>query len=375
MTQPVYEIAKWNSVFVRAESRKLQNLNWVSVPVNFSSNGYQQMLDEFGDEAPAIYGAWIALVSFASSCPVRGVLASSRGKALPISHVARVTGFPASLFDRLFAWASGADVSWLVPVADPVRVAQNGEKHEDSSVSGETPDDLPELRGIVGGSSGESPDAPPTRQGNPPTTRQDITQPDITAAAASAAAGASPLAAAAAAAAVDVLVSVSDPAAIADPPQAPDLPAAPAPQPTPEHPAAVASGVDPFFGGLDLDAVRTVARRLATAAPTLPRDVVWRACAIGQVIDPELIPDVIRRLGKREIGKPESYLEKLLREECERLGHDYRQVKKRSPPTPPPTGRGDTAKAEPARPDPLPKPAFRRPPTPQRNVRVLDPTP
>lgn len=349
MTQPVYEVAKWKTVFETAESRRLKNLNWVSVPVDFSSFGYQQMLDEFGDDAPAIYGAWIALVAFSASCPVRGVLASSRGQALPISHLARVTGFPGKIFERLIAWASGADVAWLVLVADPVRVANDTAKNEENdtpSNSQESPSDRPAI--------------PRERPADPQATRQDLTRPDKTlpaAAASAATAGASPLAAAAAADG-DVLVLAADPVADPPPAAAPDLPA----------------GVDPFFAGLDFEAVRSVARRLATAAPTLPRDVVWRACAIGQVIDPDLIPDVIRRLGKREIGKPESYLEKLLREECERLGHDYRQVKKRSPPTPPPTGRGDTAKAEPARPDPLPKPAFRRPPTPQRNVRVLDPT-
>lgn len=361
MTQPVYEIAKWKTVFETAESRKLKNLNWVSVPVNFSSTGYQQMLDEFGDDAPAVYGAWIALVSFAASCPIRGILASSRGKPLPISHVSRVTGFPAAVFERLFVWASGADVAWLVAVADPVRVAQTSEKHDDLSVSGESPDDLPE------------------RRENPPATRQDLTRPDQTrpAAAASAAADA-PEAAAAAAAAGDVvgfgpgwidrqMAPVGKPASIAEPATAPD--------PKPDLPA----GVDPFFADLDLVAVRSVASRLRTAAPTLPRDVVWRSAAIGQVIDPELIPDVIRRLGKREIGKPESYLEKLLREECERLGHDYRQLKKRSPPTPPAEASGpkpsrsDTARSEPAHSEPIPKPAFRRPPAPQRNVRVLEP--
>jgi hypothetical protein len=147
----------------------------------------------------------------------------------------------------------------------------------------------------------------------------------------------------------------------------------------------VTAGVDPFFAGLDLAAVRSVAVRLRTAAPTLPRDVVWRSAAIGQVIDPELIPGVIARLAKREIGKPESYLEKTLREECERLGHDYRQLKKRSPPTPPPepprgdparpdSARADSVRTDPAKADPIPKPAFRRPPRPERGVRVLDPS-
>lgn len=321
MSGTVYEIAKWKTVFETAESRKLKNLNWVSVPVSFSSSGYQQMLDEFEGDAPAIYGAWIALVAFAASCPSRGVLANSRGKSLPISHIARVTGFQSEIFERLIAWASGADVAWLTVVADPVRMAENTEKHDDSSVSGESPDDLPEPRE------------------NPPSTRQDKTRPnqtrqDPTAAAASAAAGA-------AAAAV------------------------------------AAEEVDDFFAGVDLAAVRSVAARLRSAAPTLHRDVVWRSAAIGQVIDPELIPDVIRRLAAREIGKPESYLEKLLREECDRLGQDYRRIKKRAPPTPPPAAKAPDAgdgggSGGPPASDPVPTAAFKRPPRPERSVRVLD---
>jgi len=362
---PVYEVAKWKTVFETAEARRLKSLNWVSVPVDFSSFGYQQMLDEFGDDAPAIYGAWIALVAFSASCPVRGVLASSRGQALPISHLARVTGFPAQIFERLIAWASSEEVGWLLVVADPVRVAENTAKQGDS----ETPSESP-------ATPSDRPANPLQRPANPLPTEQDITRPDITkpAAAASAAAGAR-MAAAAAADGVGLgpgsSPTAQDPAPEPPPPKpSPPTVQAPAPQP------AVPPGVDPFFAGLDLAAVRSVAGRLRTAAPTLPRDVVWRSAAIGQVIDPELIPGVIARLAKREIGKPESYLEKTLRDECERLGHDYRRVKRSAPPTPPPEPhRSEPARTDQAKAEPIPKPAFRRPPRPERNVRVLEPVP
>lgn len=338
---PVYEIAKWKTVFETAESRKLKTLNWVSVPVNFSSSGYQQMLDHFGDDAPAIYGAWIALVGFAASCPVRGCLANSRGKSLPISHIARVTGFPSEIFARLIAWASDPDVSWLTPISGPIPTAENIENTVENIISGESPDDLP------------------TRRENPPSTRQDRTLPDKTrpAAAASAAAGAEPLAAAAAA---DCGVSAGGSAV--------------------DDRSDQAEAVDPFFDGLDLASVRTTASRLRIAAPTLDRDVVWRFAAIGHVIDPELIPEVIRRLKAREIGKPEPYLEKMLRDECERLGHDYRRLKKRSPPTPPTpstpsasNGHAATSSSPHGSPpgDPIPTPAFRRPPKPDRPIRAL----
>ena len=62
-TGTVYRIAKWTETFERAESRKLKQLTWIAMPVGFSSTGYQAMLEDFDAErAPAIYGAWCALV-------------------------------------------------------------------------------------------------------------------------------------------------------------------------------------------------------------------------------------------------------------------------------------------------------------------------
>jgi hypothetical protein len=115
--EQIWRIAKWASTFENSASRKLKALHWVSMPVNFASNGYQCLLDEFGDDAPAIYGAWCALVSVAAQCNRRGVLASDSGKPLRLNHVARTTGFPESVFRRLFDWASSDSVKWLIPAS------------------------------------------------------------------------------------------------------------------------------------------------------------------------------------------------------------------------------------------------------------------
>jgi len=161
----VYRIAKWQEVFERAESRKLKLLTWISMPVSFTSHGYQTLLDEFEEEAAAIYGAWCALCAVAASCPIRGVLSNSKGRPLKVSHIARRTGFQSTVFEKLIAWASSPGVEWL-EVIDANEVERLLVENTDFP--------------SVFGTSGESPDEPPTHQGNPPTTRHDKTRPDIT---------------------------------------------------------------------------------------------------------------------------------------------------------------------------------------------------
>ncbi len=63
----VYRISKWNEVFERAESRRLQKLNWVAMPVGFTSAGYQAMLDTFSERAPGYLWCWCALVAVAAT--------------------------------------------------------------------------------------------------------------------------------------------------------------------------------------------------------------------------------------------------------------------------------------------------------------------
>lgn len=110
---PIYRIAKWKETFEKSDARRLKSLPWISVPTDLGSNGYMAMVEEFDDEAPAIYGAWIALCAFAAGCDERGVLATSKGDAIPLARVAKRTGFPVSVFDKLIAWASNAEVAWI----------------------------------------------------------------------------------------------------------------------------------------------------------------------------------------------------------------------------------------------------------------------
>jgi hypothetical protein len=150
MEDQVWAIAKWEEVYEKADCRKLKTLSWVSMPTGFTSHGYSLMLEEFGDDAAAIYGAWCALVKVAATCNRRGILATTSGKPIRLSHVARLTGFPQIFFERLFKWASGDDVKWLVPTTCD----------ESGRISGDAGRSLPTISGNAGRFSGESPGMP-----------------------------------------------------------------------------------------------------------------------------------------------------------------------------------------------------------------------
>lgn len=252
----VYRIAKWESVFERAESRKLKQLNWVAMPIGFTSTGYQSMLDEFGDDASSIYGAWCALTAIAASCAVRGVLGNSRGNPLKISHIARMTGFQSAVFEKLYAWAASEEVGWLeaVPEAELARLySENSENPKENNESGEVPDD------------------PPTRQENSPDTQQNITEHNIT-----------------------------------------------------RHnlSAAAYAAAEESFRSLDPDAVTRIANRLLKAAKMLPKDFIWQACCVGEVLSEGMISEIVTKISNGGIKKPKSYIETALRKEAERIHLD-----------------------------------------------------
>jgi hypothetical protein len=161
----VYRIAKWREVFEKSESRKLKVPSWVSLPIAFGSSGYHSLLDEFGDDAAAIYGCWCSLLLVSAGCNVRGMLADSRGNPLRITWIARTTGFPVTLFERLVAWAASDEIGWLERLeAEDVQAAIA----ENQVISTET------------SSLGESPTHPPEVWGKSRATRQDKTGQDKT---------------------------------------------------------------------------------------------------------------------------------------------------------------------------------------------------
>ena len=138
MDQPVYQIAKWRETFETADSRRHRSLHWVSWPIEPESNGYQSLVDQRPDDAPAIYGAWAALITIAARCPKRGVLATSRGEPLTPERCARMAYMPAEPFRKLFDWASSESVRWL-EVAPEDDEPTEGQPASDQSANNKQP--------------------------------------------------------------------------------------------------------------------------------------------------------------------------------------------------------------------------------------------
>lgn len=113
---PVWRIAKWTETFETSDSRNYKSLPWVSTPTTLCSNGYQSMVEHFGVDAPAAYGAWNALVAVASKCPTRGTLATSKGVPYSLERIIREAYMHPDclpVFKRLVEWASSEDVGWI----------------------------------------------------------------------------------------------------------------------------------------------------------------------------------------------------------------------------------------------------------------------
>lgn len=111
-------VAKWTDTFEIAESRRHRALRWVSIPLGIQSNGYALMIEEFGEEAPAIYGAWIILVQIAASCSVRGLLCTSKGVGYTASRLSLLSHFPSTVFEKLIQWCLHEEVGWLEIVSE-----------------------------------------------------------------------------------------------------------------------------------------------------------------------------------------------------------------------------------------------------------------
>lgn len=165
----IYAISRWQEVFEKSDARKAKSLTWISCPVSFNSTGYQSLLEEFdGMTAAALYGAWLALCQVAATSPIRGQLSGQKGEPYTAGRIARLSGLPAELFEKLLPWC--IKVGWLVAVPSA----------EHAVVSDRIPD-------AVKTSSGDSPDGIRTTSGESPddfrkipTTGQDRTGQDRT---------------------------------------------------------------------------------------------------------------------------------------------------------------------------------------------------
>ena len=134
--RPIYRVARWREVFETADSRRHKSLSWVSVPIGFQTSGYQLLVEEFGDDASSIYGAWIAIVLVAATCPVRGMLCGDNGVGYTAGRLQFITHLSSTVFERLIRWATSDDVRWLdtVPADEAKRLIAQSIKERSETI-------------------------------------------------------------------------------------------------------------------------------------------------------------------------------------------------------------------------------------------------
>jgi hypothetical protein len=110
----LYRIKGWDKHYEKSQTRKVENAQWVPIPVSHDGKRFRRLMAM--RDGPAIYGAWVLILQIAAKCPERGVLKDDDGP-LTAEDMAIQTGCPQSAFERAIEVLSSQRVGWIL-VAD-----------------------------------------------------------------------------------------------------------------------------------------------------------------------------------------------------------------------------------------------------------------
>lgn len=276
----VLRISKWNETFATAESRRLKSLPWVALPTSFQSHGLHDMIDTFGDDAPAIYGCWCALVKLAANCHVRGVLATSRGVPFSLARIARLTYFPATMYERLIEWATQNEIGWI-EVVESSEIDWNS--YADTGSDSVSDTDSDSENPMKTGTQQSPSDHPAKAQQRPSKSLGYITEQNIT-----------------------------------------------------EHNTTTSLGVD--VDAVDPSLVVPLANRLRKVCPpSTDRRLVWQIAWLSLCVDDGLVDELVAKLGTKGHGIQNiaAYIQGAARKACESAGCDWKRIRWEIPDPPP----------------------------------------
>ncbi len=125
-----------------------------------------------------MFGAWCALLLIVAQQPNRGLLSSNQQTPFSWGMVARATGFPAKLFERLAEWASRDEVGLLVPYEPDNDQIDEERIEENTAINGEFQDDQQSDNNQA--TDDQQPISGRSTNDQPTVVLPDITGPDIT---------------------------------------------------------------------------------------------------------------------------------------------------------------------------------------------------
>lgn len=126
----LYSITGWTKHFEKSQSRRVDNVQWVPLPVKHDGLGYRRVMAM--KDGMEIYAAWVLIVQVAAKCEKRGVLANDHGKPLTAADIALKTGGKADAISKALQVLSSEDVGWLVAQTQHDTNAVDDVGHEDA---------------------------------------------------------------------------------------------------------------------------------------------------------------------------------------------------------------------------------------------------
>ena len=106
-----FQVKDWDIKFEIAQSRKLKHMQWVAIPNNHRGGGYMALSEH--PKAAELFAAFILIVEVASTMKTRGLLVSNSGRPLTAKNLAKITYFPASIFELAFKELVKPEIDWL----------------------------------------------------------------------------------------------------------------------------------------------------------------------------------------------------------------------------------------------------------------------
>ena len=108
----LYSIRDWNEHFEVSQTRKVENVRWVPVPVRHDGLRFRRLM-----AMPAgleVFGAWVLILQVAGKCKVRGTLATDSGEPLTASDLAAMTGTTEKQMKQALQVLTSSPIKWVL---------------------------------------------------------------------------------------------------------------------------------------------------------------------------------------------------------------------------------------------------------------------
>ncbi len=106
-----YVITDWSNHFEVSQTRKVDTLRWVPVPVKHDGLSFRRVMAL--EDGLAVFGAWVLILQVAGKCKRRGTLSTDAGRSMTAEDIAIMTGANKDGVKRALQVLCSEDVGWV----------------------------------------------------------------------------------------------------------------------------------------------------------------------------------------------------------------------------------------------------------------------